>query len=53
MRTIEERQGLNVACVEEVAFRMNYISAADLERLAQPLARSGYGEYLLKLLGEE
>jgi glucose-1-phosphate thymidylyltransferase len=41
-----------VACIEEVAFRMNYISAADLERLARPMARNEYGEYLLRILQE-
>jgi glucose-1-phosphate thymidylyltransferase len=52
VRTIEERQGLKVACIEEVAFRMNYIGAADLERLARPMARNEYGEYLLRILHE-
>lgn len=49
---IEKRQGLKVACVEEIAFRMGYIDAGQLERLAAPLAKSGYGEYLLALLDE-
>jgi glucose-1-phosphate thymidylyltransferase len=51
--TIEHRQGLKVACPEEIAWRMGYISAAQLRRLARPLARSGYGEYLLRLLTEK
>jgi glucose-1-phosphate thymidylyltransferase len=51
--TIERRQGLKVACPEEIAWRMRYISAAQLRRLARPLARSGYGEYLLRLLTEK
>ena len=49
---IEKRQGLKVACVEEIAYRMGYIDAAQLEQLAAPLAKSGYGEYLLALLNE-
>jgi glucose-1-phosphate thymidylyltransferase len=49
---IEKRQGLKVACVEEIAFRMGYIDAAQLEHLAEPLAKSGYGEYLRALLRE-
>ncbi len=52
IETIERRQGLKIACVEEIAFRMGFISAADLERLAAPLAKSGYGEYLRQVLRE-
>jgi glucose-1-phosphate thymidylyltransferase len=51
--TIEHRQGLKVACPEEIAWRKGYISAAQLRRLAQPLAKSGYGEYLLRVLSEK
>ena len=47
IETIEKRQGLKIACPEEIAFRMGYIDAAQLERLAAPLAKSGYGQYLL------
>ncbi len=48
--TLERRQGLKVACPEEIAWRKGFIDAAQLERLAQPLAKSGYGQYLLGLL---
>ena len=50
IETIEERQGLKVACVEEIAYHMNYIDAEQLERLAEPLAKNGYGEYLQNIL---
>jgi glucose-1-phosphate thymidylyltransferase len=52
IQIIEHRQGLKVSCPEEVAFRMGYIDAAQLEALARPLAKSGYGEYLLRILSE-
>ena len=48
--TLEQRQGLKVACPEEVAFRAGWISAQDVQQLAQPLLKSGYGQYLLRLL---
>jgi glucose-1-phosphate thymidylyltransferase len=48
--TLQKRQGLQVACPEEIAFRQGWIGAADLERLAAPLAKNGYGAYLLNLL---
>ncbi len=51
--TLERRQGLKVACPEELAFRNGWIDAAQLEALARPLAKNGYGQYLLKLLGEK
>lgn len=50
--TIQKRQGLKISCPEEIAYRKGYINVAQLERLAAPLARSGYGEYLLKLVHE-
>ncbi|HET6577138.1 MAG TPA: glucose-1-phosphate thymidylyltransferase RfbA [Gemmatimonadales bacterium] len=53
IRTIEERQGLKVACPEEIAFRMGYIGAEQLERLADPLCKTSYGQYLLQLLQEQ
>jgi glucose-1-phosphate thymidylyltransferase len=53
IETIERRQGLKIACPEEIAYRMGYIAAADLEALARPLAKNGYGQYLLRLLREK
>jgi glucose-1-phosphate thymidylyltransferase len=50
--TLENRQGLKVACPEEIAFRQKWIDAAALERLAQPLTKNGYGQYLLRVLKE-
>lgn len=50
--TLENRQGLKVACPEEIAFRQQWITADQLKRLAQPLTKNGYGQYLLRLLGE-
>ncbi len=52
IQIIERRQGLKIACPEEIAYRLGYIDAAQLEALAKPLARSGYGEYLLRILAE-
>jgi glucose-1-phosphate thymidylyltransferase len=51
--TLENRQGLKVACPEEIAYKRKWIDAAQLERLAQPLAKNGYGQYLLKIMTEE
>ena len=50
--TLEKRQGLKVACPEEIAYRSGWIDAAQLERLAEPLRRNGYGQYLLNVLRE-
>ena len=49
IETIEKRQGLKVACLEEIAFRMNYINKKQLKELAEPLKKNGYGQYLLNL----
>lgn len=50
VQVIEERQGLKIGCIEEIAYRMGFIDSAQLEKLAAPLLKSGYGEYLMKLL---
>ena len=50
IETIEKRQGLKVACLEEIAFRMKYINKVQLNKLAEPLKKNGYGQYLLKLV---
>ena len=50
--TLERRQGLKVACVEEIAWRNGFIDDAQLQRLAQPLAKNGYGQYLMRMLVE-
>jgi glucose-1-phosphate thymidylyltransferase len=50
IETIERRQGLKIACPEEIAYRMGYIDAAQLERLAHPMKKSSYGQYLLAVL---
>jgi len=53
VQTIEHRQGLKVSCPEEISYRLGYIDAKALEKLAQPLAKNGYGQYLLQILKEE
>ena len=53
IETIEERQGLKIACVEEIAYRMGYISSDQLEKLARPLMKNGYGQYLMDILQYE
>ncbi|WP_079437565.1 glucose-1-phosphate thymidylyltransferase RfbA [Zoogloea sp. LCSB751] len=53
IQTIEKRQGLKIACPEEIAWRAGWIDAAHLQKLAAPLAKNGYGQYLLRLLEEK
>jgi glucose-1-phosphate thymidylyltransferase len=51
--TLEKRQGLKVACPEEIAYRAGWISAAQLEQQAQPMLKNGYGQYLMQVLREK
>lgn len=51
VQVIEERQGLKIGCIEEVAYRMGFITAEQLKSIAEPLVKSGYGQYLLKMVG--
>lgn len=53
IQVIEERQGLKISCVEEIAYRMGYIDAGQLEKLARALIKNGYGQYLLNILEQE
>jgi len=53
IKVVEDRQGLKLACVEEIAYRMGYIGRQQLARLAEPLKKNGYGQYLLRILEEE
>lgn len=53
VQTLEKRQGLKIACPEEIAYRRRYIDASQLEALAQPLVKSGYGQYLLSILHDQ
>ncbi len=53
VKAIEDRQGLKIACIEEIAYKMGYIKAEQLKHLAEPLIKSGYGEYLLKVMEME
>ena len=52
MQTIQARQGLKISCVEEIAYRMGYIGAAQVEALAQPLMKNEYGQYLMRIIKE-
>ena len=53
IESIEERQGLKIACLEEIAYRKGYISREQLEELAKPLSKNQYGQYLMKILNEK
>jgi glucose-1-phosphate thymidylyltransferase len=53
VQVIEERQGLKIGCIEEVAFRMGFISEEELKEIATPLVKSGYGQYLLKIVHQK
>ena len=53
IETVEKRQGLKVACLEEIAFRSGWITAAQLQALAAPMAKNQYGEYLMRLAEEQ
>ena len=49
VQVIEERQGLKIGCIEEIAYKMNFISKDQLKEIAKPLIKSGYGSYLIQL----
>jgi len=53
VQVIEERQGLKIGCIEEVAYNMGFISKEQLLKIAEPLLKSGYGQYLIKLAQDE
>ena len=53
IKVVEDRQGLKIACLEEIAYRLGYISAEQVREIAEPLARNGYGQYLLHLMETE
>lgn len=53
VQVIEERQGQKIGCIEEIAYRMGFIKAEQLEKIAEPLRKSGYGEYLLSVINQE
>ena len=53
IQAIEERQGQKVACLEEIAFRMGYITKEDVRGMAEPMKQNGYGQYLLRVIEEE
>ena len=50
VQVIEERQGLKIGCIEEVAYNMKFINKEELRKIAEPLVKSGYGKYLLALI---
>lgn len=53
VQVIEQRQGIKIACIEEIAYRKKFIDSKQLEKMAQPLLKSGYGQYLMNVLSEE
>ncbi len=53
VQTLEKRQGLKIACPEEIAYRKGYISAGQVEKLAQPMLKNAYGKYLINILKEK
>ena len=53
IQTLEERQGLKIACIEEIAYRQGYIDSVQLRYLAKPMLKSSYGRYLMELLDDE
>ena len=53
IKVVEERQGLKIACLEEIAFRKGYIKVDQVRSVAEPLSKNGYGGYLLRLIEEE
>ncbi|MCH2629293.1 MAG: glucose-1-phosphate thymidylyltransferase RfbA [Nisaea sp.] len=53
VRTVEDRQGLKIACLEEIAFKRGFIDAAQVSELAEPLLKSGYGQYLMALINQK
>ncbi len=53
VQVIEERQGLKIGCIEEIAYRMGFIDAEQLQKIATPLVKSGYGKYLMNLPHEK
>ena len=52
VQVVEDRQGQMVGCIEEIAYRQGFIDAEQLRKIAEPLRKSGYGEYLLKLIAD-
>ncbi len=53
IKVVEDRQGLKIACLEEIAYRLGYITAEQVRKIAEPLANNGYGQYLLHLMKAE
>jgi glucose-1-phosphate thymidylyltransferase len=53
VETIEKRQGLKIACVEEVAYRMGYIAEPQMRKLAEPMRKNAYGQYMLQVLNDK